>query len=76
MTDEQPTDRDVLNVAAAIDNFIIDGALEDALRINPKTRQEQINELAVEKIHETGTPKEIATADFLLASYRLFGVDA
>ena len=68
---EPPTDRDVLVVAGAIDSFIIDAAIEDALRVEPKTRQEQINELAVEKIHETGSPQDIATADSLLAAYRL-----
>lgn len=75
MTD-QPNEWDVLNVAACIDSFIVDGAIEDALRVEPKTRQEQINELAVQKIHESGTPQEIAAADFLLASYRLSRGDA
>lgn len=68
---EPPTDRDVLVVAALVDNLASAAAIEDAFRTEPLTRQEQVNEAAVRIIHETGTPEEIAAADVLMDLYKV-----
>lgn len=66
----QPTARDVLVVAALVDNLASAAAIEDAFRTEPLTRQERINEAAVEYIHEHGTVEEIGAADVLMDLYK------
>jgi hypothetical protein len=75
---EQPTDRDVLVVAALVDNLASAAAIEDAFRTEPLTYQEQINEILVRQIHEHGDPQAIAAADILMDLYKvgLFRGDA
>lgn len=70
---EQPTTQDVLVVAGLVDDLLANASIEDAFRDRPLTRQERINERAVELIHENGTPEEIATADALMALYKTGG---
>lgn len=70
---DQPTNRDILNIAAAIDDIAASAAIEDALRTKPLSRQEQINEATVRIIHETGDPDQIRQADFLMDWYKLGG---
>ncbi|MFF4566192.1 hypothetical protein [Streptomyces sp. NPDC001435] len=75
---EQPTDDDVFNVAALVDNLASAAAIEDAFRTEPLTRQERINEVLLRQIHEHGDPEAIATADVLMDMYKvgLFRGDA
>ncbi|MFE4701082.1 hypothetical protein ACFRIC_28885 [Streptomyces sp. NPDC056738] len=68
---EPPTAQDVLNLAAAIDQFAADAAIEDAFRTEPLTPQEQLNEVLVRQVHESGDPHEIRKADFLMDAYKL-----
>lgn len=68
---EQPTDQDVLNVAALVDNLAADAAIEDAFRTEPPTRDEQLAEVLVRQVHEAGDPHEIRKADFLMDLYKL-----
>jgi hypothetical protein len=70
VTDE-PTPRDILNVAAVIDDLAASAAIEDALRTEPLTRQEQINEVLVRQVHEHGDPDQIRQADFLMDLYKV-----
>lgn len=70
---EQPTARDVLVVAALVDNLAGAAAIEDAFRSEPLTRQEQINEVMLRQIHEHGDPEAIATADVLMDLYKVGG---
>ncbi|MER5468041.1 hypothetical protein [Streptomyces sp. NPDC002685] len=67
----EATDRDVLNVAAALDRLAADAAIEDAFRDEPPTRDEQLAEVLVRQVHETGDPNEIRKADFLMDLYKL-----
>ncbi|MFD9430319.1 hypothetical protein [Streptomyces sp. NPDC060002] len=75
---QQPTDRDTLVLAALVDNLASAAAIEDAFRTEPLSRQEQINEVVMRQIRETGDAKAIATADVLMDMYKtgLFGSDA
>lgn len=66
----QPTDRDTLVVAALVDNLASAAAIEDAFRTEPLTRQEQINEVVMRQIRETGDREAIATADVLMDMYK------
>lgn len=68
---EPPTTREVLSLAAAIDELAAAAAIEDAFRTEPLTRQEQLNEILVRQVHEAGDPDAIRKADFLMDAYKL-----
>lgn len=68
---EAPTTQDVLNVAAAIDLFAADAAIEDALRDRPLTPDEQRAEALYREIRAAGDPDKIRQADFLMDAYKL-----
>jgi hypothetical protein len=68
VSSDQPTEADVFNVAAAIDLFAADAAIEDALAPRPLPEDVQT---VLDEIRAGGDPMKIAAADFMLDAYKL-----